>query len=86
MTRDTSMSESALYGSEAWCAVRLGKSLAWFRRHRAKLESEGFPARDPLTKGTVKADVDRWVQNRRQSRDKPAITNQPSNGVNPDAF
>lgn len=65
MPEDYSLNPFAAYGSEKWCAQRLGKSLDWFRRARAELEAEGFPHRDKLIGMTHKADVETWLSRRR---------------------
>jgi hypothetical protein len=65
MADDLSMNPFAAYGSERWCAQRLGRTYEWFRKARADLEAEGFPARDRLIGMTHKSDVETWLSRRR---------------------
>lgn len=84
---DPSFHPEALMGSTAWTARRLGVSKDWFFRHRDKMVTAGFPKPDPLTKLYIKADVDEWVQKRRQSAPGPGRTMQaPKQEVNADAL
>ncbi len=64
MPEDHSLDPAAAYGSERWCAQRLGKSYEWFRKARPSLEQEGFPRRDGLVGLTMKADVEAWLSRR----------------------
>jgi hypothetical protein len=73
MMTDLSLSPFAAYGSDRWCADRLGKSLGWFRTHRARLEREGFPAKDTLVGLTLKADVDAFLARRRKVADAAPV-------------
>ncbi len=66
MKQDATFSETAAYGSDAWCAATLGKSLNWFKTNRPVLEREGFPKKDGLIGQTLKGDVDAWLARRRQ--------------------
>jgi hypothetical protein len=66
---DLTMNPFAAYGSDAWCAERLGKSIFWFRQNRAKLEREGFPPKDALIGLTLKADVEAFLDRRRKVAD-----------------
>lgn len=65
MPDDPSLNPFAAYGSERWCAQRLGKTYEWFRKARVALEAEGFPPRDRLIGMTHKADVETWLARRR---------------------
>lgn len=42
-------------------AQMLGRHPSWFRRRRALLEAQGFPARDDLLGGWHADAVDRWL-------------------------
>ncbi|SIT11265.1 hypothetical protein SAMN05421772_11954 [Paracoccus saliphilus] len=68
-TNDKTFDPVAAYGSEHWIAARFGRSHDWLKRERKRLESEGFPPRDPLTGFTLKADVDAWLAKRRRVAD-----------------
>lgn len=69
MKHDPSLSEVSAYGSATWCALTLGKSVDWFRKNRAALETDGFPRVDALTGLTIKADVHAWIARRRKVAD-----------------
>jgi hypothetical protein len=64
--KDHTFDDTSLYGSLKWAALRLGHTVDNFHRRRQKLESEGFPCRDPLTNLYLKADIDAWVESRRR--------------------
>jgi hypothetical protein len=66
---DPTLNAFAAFASDRVCAERLGKSLAWFRVNRARLEREGFPAKDRLMGLTLKADVEAWLDRRRKVAD-----------------
>jgi hypothetical protein len=66
MKADITLAPAAAYGSDAWCAITLGRPLSWFKANRAKLEAEGFPKVDPLIGLSQKVDVDAWIVRRRQ--------------------
>lgn len=70
---DRSQSSVAAYGSDAWVALRFGRTVQWFRQHRAALEIEGFPRKDRLVGMTLKADVDAWLARRRTVADADAV-------------
>lgn len=74
MADDPTLHRDALFGSNAWAARRLGMSRDLFFRKRDKLELAGFPKPDPLTGRYIKADVDTWVERRRQITNAAAIT------------
>jgi len=76
MTSDPSFHSDALFGSNAWAARRLGMSKDRFFRKRDELEAAGFPKPDRLTGRYIKADVDQWVERRRQIG-APVTTEQP---------
>jgi hypothetical protein len=73
---DPTLNPLAAFASERWCADRLGKSIFWFRQHRAKLEREGFPQKDKLIGLTMKADVEAFLDRRRKVADA-AVTPPP---------
>lgn len=76
MKQDITLNAAAAYGSDAWCAQRLGRPLSWFKANRAKLEAEGFPKVDALVGNTQKVDVDAWIARRRQlANDIVVVTN-----------
>jgi hypothetical protein len=70
---DLSLTPLAAFGSDRWCAERLGKSIGWFRTHRPRLEREGFPAKDTLIGLTLKADVDAFLARRRKVADAAPV-------------
>lgn len=86
MRQDYTFDPSSAYGSEAWCAKTLGVSRDWFWRHRAKLEADGFPARDALMNRTNKADVLAWIARRRRLPDAVVITSPPESQEDLDAL
>jgi hypothetical protein len=65
MSADPTFADFAVYGSEKWCAARVGRTYEWFRKARPALEAEGFPRRDRLIGLTHKGDVDTWLSRRR---------------------
>jgi hypothetical protein len=69
MKHDLTFSDNSAYGSTAWCAQRLGKSVAWLRTHRSRLEREGFPRVDSIVGLVQKADVDAFLARRRKVAD-----------------
>lgn len=66
---DATFAEICAYGSDRWCALKLGRSYEWFRRTRPELERKGFPPKDTITGYTIKADVDAWIAKRRRYSD-----------------
>lgn len=68
-SHDRTMEEVSAFGSERWCAAKLGQSLDWFKKTRPVLEHEGFPAKDKLIGLTLKADVDAFLAKRRRVAD-----------------
>lgn len=69
-TRDVTMDQHSLFGSAAWAALRCGLSRDRFRKNLSALENSGFPKPDRITGTYIKADVDTWVNRRRQLSDK----------------
>ncbi|MDH3597171.1 MAG: hypothetical protein OEU09_22995 [Rhodospirillales bacterium] len=45
-------------------ASRLGRSQGWLSKNRARLEAEGFPARDEWLDGTDAEAVEQWLDMR----------------------
>lgn len=86
---DRTFHEVSLYGSQRWCAARLGLTFDKFRSMRSRLERDfGFPPIDTINDLTIKADVDAWVKRRRRLSDvvsspKPEA---PTSKVNWDAL
>ena len=62
--QDRTFDPLSAYGSARWCARRLGVPYETFRKKREEFEAGGFPTIDPLTKATLKAAVDKWLENR----------------------
>ena len=81
---DATFTSASLFGSEKWCAARLGKSQSWFMDNRRRLETAGFPKRDPIIGLRPKADVDAWVERRRQysGRVEAPINHKPEVNIN----
>ena len=73
MKQDATFTETAAYGSDAWCAAKLGRTLNWIRNNRQTLEAEGFPRRDMLIGQTLKADVEAWLAKRRRVTDADVV-------------
>jgi hypothetical protein len=71
---DLTLNPFAAFGSDRWCADRLGKSLAWFRSNRERLEREGFPKKDLLLGLTHKSDVEAFLARRRKVADADVAT------------
>lgn len=70
MKPDRTFEAICAYGSDGWCAARIGVSLDSFRRTvRKRLMLDGFPPKDPITGLTLKADVDAWLEKRRRVAD-----------------
>jgi hypothetical protein len=64
---DPTFSAVSRLGSTRWCAQALGMPLSTFRKQRPTLEAQsGFPRVDPVLGLTIKADVDAWIEKRRE--------------------
>jgi predicted DNA-binding transcriptional regulator AlpA len=84
---DATFHEVSAYGSAAWVAARLGRSLGWFRDHRDELATAGFPRPDPITGLWIKSDVDAWIDNRRSfTRSTQPAPSVQTKGVRDDFF
>lgn len=66
---DPTMENISLNGSVKWVAARIGWTPNRFRQKRETLENDGFPTVDRITNLYVKADVDAWINTRRQLSD-----------------
>ena len=75
---DPTLDTLSLFGSNDWAARRLGITKDTFFRKRTELETAGFPKPDPLTGRYIKADVDAWVDRRRQIGEAPTQLNKGS--------
>ena len=80
MTDDLTFDDLSLCGSKFWAARRLGRSKGWLDTNRQKLEQAGFPDIDPLTGLYIKADVDAWIQKRRQIAERTVEREAKSQG------
>ncbi len=58
-----------MYLPEPAVAQILGKSRAWLKANRPRLEREGFPRVDGLIGLTCVADIHAWIARRRQVAD-----------------
>lgn len=67
--KDRTFDRVSACGSDRWVAAILGSSVEWLRKHRGKLEAEGFPPKDPLIGLTLKADVEAFLAKRRRVSD-----------------
>jgi hypothetical protein len=85
---DPTMENISLNGSIKWAAARIGWTLNRFRQRRELLESDGFPKVDRITNLYVKADVDAWINRRRQLSDQIAAvgSQKPTTKVNLNAI
>ncbi len=72
--RDPTMEKISLNGSVRWAAARIGWTLNKFRQKRDILENDGFPKVDRITNLYVKADVDAWINRRRQLSDNVVLS------------
>ena len=70
MAKDYTISEISLFGSVSWAALRCGLSRETFRKKRPQMETDGFPRPDKITGTYLKADVDAWIERRRQVPDR----------------
>ncbi|MEP4037234.1 hypothetical protein [Pseudophaeobacter sp.] len=70
---DPTMENISLNGSVRWAAARIGWTLNKFRQKRDILENDGFPKVDRITNLYVKADVDAWINRRRQLSDNAVL-------------
>lgn len=61
---DLTFSPDSKFGSAKWVAITLGRSVDWFRKHRAELAASNFPQPDPVTGLWSKAAVYQWVERR----------------------
>ncbi|OIQ44021.1 MAG: hypothetical protein BM558_09435 [Roseobacter sp. MedPE-SW] len=68
------MDKISLNGSVRWAAARIGWTLNKFRQKRDILENDGFPKVDRITNLYVKADVDAWINRRRQLSDNVVLS------------
>jgi len=68
------MEKISLNGSVRWAAARIGWTLNKFRQKRDILENDGFPKVDRITNLYVKADVDAWINRRRQLSDNADLS------------
>lgn len=66
---DRTFDPVSAFGSERWVASRLGSNTDWLKKHRTKLEGEGFPPVDRLFGMTLKADVEAFLAKRRRVSD-----------------
>ncbi|OIQ39735.1 MAG: hypothetical protein BM560_14600 [Roseobacter sp. MedPE-SWde] len=71
---DPTMEKISLNGSVRWAAARIGWTLSKFRQKRDILENDGFPKVDRITNLYVKADVDAWINRRRQLSDNVVLS------------
>ncbi|MEP2718417.1 hypothetical protein [Pseudophaeobacter sp.] len=71
---DPTMENISLNGSVRWAAARIGWTLNKFRQKRDILENDGFPKVDRITNLYVKADVDAWINRRRQLSDNVVLS------------
>ncbi len=71
---DPTMDKISLNGSVRWAAARIGWTLNKFRQKRDILENDGFPKVDRITNLYVKADVDAWINRRRQLSDNVVLS------------
>jgi hypothetical protein len=78
--KDRTMEDVSAYGSDKWCAARLGQSLNWFKKNRPILEHEGFPSKDRLFGLTLKADVEAFLAKRRRMADPDPAAQPPKSG------
>lgn len=86
---DPTFDDLSLYGSIKWACKRMGKSTNWFYRHRDQLiANEGFPRVDSVTNLYIKADIEAWIERRRQIPDKMTVqtTTESHPRINPDAL
>lgn len=86
---DRTMEDVSAFGSDRWCAAKLGQSLDWFKKARPVLEHEGFPAKDGLIGLTLKADVEAFLAKRRRVADPAPAAAHPeplSKGARLDAL
>jgi len=67
---DLTMNQISLNGSVKWAAARIGWPLSRFKQKREILETNGFPKVDRITNLYVKADIDAWINRRRQVADQ----------------
>jgi hypothetical protein len=70
MAEDPTMGQISLNGSVRWAAARIGWPLIRFKQKREILETNGFPTVDRITNLYVKADIDAWINRRRQVTDQ----------------
>lgn len=84
---DRTFSPEAAFGSSAWVAHRLGIARDTFLSKRVKLEGDGFPSKDTLLGGWLKADVIAWIEKRRKVSDPdPKRIKETGEGINLDAI
>mgnify|MGYP000043273923 FL=1 len=80
MKHDRTFSDVSAFGSDAWCAATMGKSVEWFRKMRPTLEAIQFPPKDAITGLTIKADVEAWISRRRKLADRAIVETSDTTG------
>lgn len=86
MNADRTMSEISAYGSDRWCALRLGQSIDWLKKNRQTLEREGFPKKDSLFSLTLKADVETFLAKRARVAQPSSVAEPHNQGANLNEF
>jgi hypothetical protein len=86
--QDRTFDRTSKMASKRWVAVRLGRAYDWFIKNRESLEAAGFPTADRVLGLYIKADVDAWIEARRQKSDGSATqtTTTPTARINTNAL
>lgn len=83
---DRTFDPASAFGSSLWAATRLGMTRDTFYRKKLKLMRRGFPKPDEITGHYLKADVDRWIEQRQTVPSHDTVEVSGPKGVNFDAI
>lgn len=75
------MDDAPMVVTAAWVAAQLGRSESWFAKKRPSLEGQGFPRRDAILGGYIRADVEAWIARRRQVADVTIVQKSDDSGI-----
>lgn len=85
-TEDRTFEPVSRFGSLSWVAATLGLSKDQLRKRLPQMTTDGFPQPDPIVDLYIKADVQAWIDRRRQCvKTVNVIESKPISGANLDA-
>ena len=83
---DRTFHPDSAFGSSLWAATRLGLKRDGFYRKKRNLLALGFPQPDQITGLYLKADVDRWIEQRQTVPNQDTVEASQPKGVDFDAI